>query len=181
MKLNDKRIKYDDNNKPYQISIYKYIKVSGKLKKYKIKRYGQIRKCKYCGDNIFVIDSAIKRGSGHFCNKQCMGKWKSKNRKGKNHWNWKGGRINYNGYIYAYCPHHPNATTKGKGYMMEHRLVMENKIGRYLTKDEIIHHKNGIRDDNRIENLCIVTKKTHDTRSFIKQLQERIRELEKNV
>lgn len=55
------------------------------------------------------------------------------------------------GYIKVYCPDHPMATKDG--YVMEHILVMEKKIGRYITRDEVVHHKNKIRDDNRIENL----------------------------
>lgn len=55
------------------------------------------------------------------------------------------------GYIYLYRPDHPNS--QKKGYVAEHRLAMEEKIGRYLTKEECVHHLNGIRDDNRLENL----------------------------
>lgn len=43
----------------------------------------------------------------------------------------------------------------------EHRMVMEAYIGRKLNKEELIHHINGIKDDNRIENLQIVTRSEH--------------------
>lgn len=77
-------------------------------------------------------------------------------RSGKNHWHWKGGRTKSQGYIFIRKPIHPYA--KQCGYVAEHRLVMEKILGRYLTKNEWVHHINRIRDDNRPENLMLLVK-----------------------
>lgn len=55
------------------------------------------------------------------------------------------------GYIMVVAPGHPNAYSSGS--ILQHRLVMAEHLGRPLTDDETVHHKNGRRDDNRIENL----------------------------
>lgn len=70
----------------------------------------------------------------------------------ENHSCWKGGRFKCsNGYILVRADGHPFSDRKG--YVKEHRLTMEKHIGRFLKPEEIVHHKNGKRDDNRIENL----------------------------
>jgi hypothetical protein len=61
------------------------------------------------------------------------------------------GVIDAHGYRRLYKPLHPNAN--GSGYVLDHVAVMAKQIGRPLRKGETVHHRNGIRDDNRIENL----------------------------
>ena len=63
------------------------------------------------------------------------------------------------GYVLAYAPLHPHA--HADGYIMLHTILMEQHIGRYLNADEVVHHKNRIRNDNRICNLELMNKKAH--------------------
>lgn len=78
--------------------------------------------------------------------------------KGNKHPNWKGGRkIAEHGYVLVYAPEHPFCN-KG-GYVFEHRLIMENKLGRYLTPKETVHHINKNVGDNRPENLMLFQSK----------------------
>jgi hypothetical protein len=72
-------------------------------------------------------------------------------RSGDKHTGWKGGRRLVGGYWYIYYPDHPFAT-KNKT-VAEHRLVVEENLKRYLLPSEVVHHRNGNPQDNRIENL----------------------------
>ena len=49
----------------------------------------------------------------------------------------------------------------GNGYVKKHRLVMEQSVGRYLSRDEIVHHIDGNKKNNNIDNLMIVTMAEH--------------------
>lgn len=72
------------------------------------------------------------------------------------------GRIMNHGYWYLYKPTHPYAKrTSPKGYVYEHRIVMEESLGRFLKPDEIIHHINGIKTDNQTDNLKLTNRHDH--------------------
>jgi len=75
--------------------------------------------------------------------------------KGKQSRNWKGGSQISNGYRLIYKPDHPYCN--GRGYILEHRLIAEKYLKRYLLSTEIVHHVNENTLDNRVENLIVFT------------------------
>lgn len=80
--------------------------------------------------------------------------------KRENHPSWIGGkRINHNGYIEILLPEHHRA--RKNGYVFEHILFAEEKVGRKLNSDEVVHHKNEIKTDNRPSNLMIMESSKH--------------------
>jgi hypothetical protein len=68
------------------------------------------------------------------------------------------------GYIVTYMPEHPRANKNG--YVKRARLILERKLGRPLLPNMLIHHKNGIRDDDRPANLEELTDSEHQIAHF---------------
>lgn len=139
--------------------------------------------CVICGKSMYMKPSRLKRAKhGITCSKECDAKNRSKWFSGENNHQFglKGdlnptfsGYKHYkHGYVVVYKPDHPFCDKKGK--VLEHRLVVENNWklfdlkyfieidGQMFLRKEIeVHHKNEIRDDNRIENLIPVTSSEH--------------------
>lgn len=65
-------------------------------------------------------------------------------------------------YLFVYLPFHPNAIGSKKLYFPLHRLMMEWKLGRRLTKEEIVHHKDGDPFNNHPDNLEILAADIHN-------------------
>jgi len=119
--------------------------------------------CEICGKERWVcmVNKKVKTTKCHPC-------WLKIN-SGPNNYKWKGGRIrDKHGYISTIITptdffYEMARDRKGRDnrYLAEHRLVMAKHLGRCLAGWELVHHKNGIRDDNRIENLELTTNGAH--------------------
>lgn len=127
------------------------------------------KKCEICKESFSKKPSdskkywAIKR----FCSQRCFGvhhrnhkvteehKEKLRSLSGSNSHAWKGGIImGSQGYMLQYNP-------VTKKHMLQHRYVIEQHLGRKLEKNEHVHHLNGDRLDNRIENLVLMDRTEH--------------------
>ena len=98
---------------------------------------------------------------------------------------WRGGRrISPAGYVFIMKPDHPYASKTG--YVQEHRLVMEEYLGRILEPDEVVHHRDGNKQNNTIENLEVLLNGQHISDHFkashdVVGLRKRVIELEKEI
>lgn len=88
-------------------------------------------------------------------------KWGTSAQEGKGNPNFNGGKyVDDKGYLRVLRPEHPK---QNHGYVYEHRLVMEQLLGRILEKWETVHHINEIKLDNRVENLFLTTVSEHSS------------------
>ena len=105
-------------------------------------------KCR-CGNRHRAISGNIRSGRAKSCGcRQLLGIGDWNKNKYRSHF---GKYIDNYGYVKIKCRCHPNS--KKNGYVSEHVFIMSKCLNRAIGKGESIHHKNGIRDDNRIANL----------------------------
>ncbi len=89
--------------------------------------------------------------------------------------NWRGGKTRCYGYVYLRVG---STSERHHAYRAEHIVVWEKATGKKLPKGWVIHHFNGIRDDNRFENLVAMPRKRHNIKLAFESYEQRIRELE---
>jgi hypothetical protein len=139
--------------------------------------------CQQCGRHYPVKRYQIhpkRQGPRRYCSQRC------RNEYWRIHGKPQGAHLPHrssSGYVYVWAPEHPSVQGKSYKRVAEHRLVMERMLGRPLLPGENVHHKNGVRDDNRPENLeCWSVGQpagqAHEHANEIIRLRLRIAELE---
>ena len=134
--------------------------------------------CPICGKDTWKTP----RYFGTACSATCAGVLRSEKYRGKNSPVWKGGRQIYkSGYaVVVLQPDNPFYTmTTSNSRVFEHRLVMAQSLGRCLETWEVVHHKNGIRQDNRLENLELLPNNAGNIKAA--EVAEQKASLEKEV
>lgn len=115
-----------------------------------------VKACARCGAEMTLKPSQASR---QYCSKACDTTAKIVRPTGRTH-NGRPVLLNSQGYYTVYEPDHPFAH-KTNGRVLEHRLVVERRLGRYLTTNEHVDHINQIKTDNRDENLQVLSPTEH--------------------
>jgi len=145
----------------------------------------QKKPCAICGKIMDVQPSVINRKK--YCSLLCAKiAWKGKRRsprtefyKGMRGTRWNDGTTHNKGYRFRMCPEHPRANSNG--YVADHILAWERANAKLLPNGWCVHHLNGVKDDNRPENLVAMPRKHHHPSLDPGYIKQRVRELETEV
>lgn len=137
--------------------------------------------CGRCGKEELLRPSEAK--TYHYCTIECRALGKILRPLDRTH-NGKPARVLGDGYISIWEPTHPHAN---RGWVLEHRWIMEQHLGRVLATEEEVDHKNRIRSDNRLENLQVLSVVEHrvktgeDRRIVRRETEQKIADLEAEI
>jgi hypothetical protein len=117
------------------------------------------RDCVDCNKEIIAVkfNKSVSETRCRSCGQSRS--WAKRNQSGINHYNWKGGEKNVKGYIYVLFPKHKHANVNGS--VQRSHLIWEQFTGYYPQNHEVIHHVDGNKLNDVIENLRIMTRSEH--------------------
>jgi hypothetical protein len=124
--------------------------------------------CPHCGKERWIDKYYLIKNPSLMCRscmmKFCSNRWFGNPQKGSDNPRWRGGRKDTEGYnairMFPGDDFYPQRSQDG--YILEHRLVMMRHLGRPLLSSEIVHHLDGNRYNNKLENLQLTTRGTHE-------------------
>ncbi len=118
--------------------------------------------CTNCKKTIYRWPSGLKnRKYGNMCSNKCIGLFRTQHLVGSLGANFQGGYSFDRKYIDVSAHWHPNKKNNNTVYL--HRLIMEVKLGRFLEEGEIVHHKDGNKENNHWDNLEVMFQSQHAT------------------